>query len=384
MSHPISKILREIEKYVPSGTAEEWDNVGLLAGDPDWKTTGAVISVDLTEETIALAAKKGFRLIVNHHPCIFPRSRGLARLVAGPKSSSNLIFQALTQGIAVAAYHTNFDRCALEVVEDICRHLKMEPRGRFIERPREKLRTSLMKLVVFVPVTHADSVKKAICEAGAGQIGRYDFCTFSGSGEGTFRGGKGTKPFLGKSGQLEKAKELRLETVFPRGMEKPILKAMSKAHPYEEVAYDLYALEQEPNAAGMAMGLGYGVWGDFPTAKPFPELEQSVKSLFKIDGFWLTGRTPRSVKRIGFVAGKGASFIGAAIAAECDLFITGEAGYHSALEGSRKGMPVMELGHRESERLFLKTMGKWLASLGLKTAELDVPTQKIWFGGKSK
>ncbi len=369
----ISEIIRVLEARAPSGTAEDWDNVGLLLGDPDWKTSGAVVSVDLTPKSIELARSKGFRLIINHHPCIFPKTRGLARITAGGSGTSGIVFEAMRAGIAVAAYHTNFDQCALEVIQSVAQGIGAVPKGRLLEKPAG----SLTKLVVFVPRTHLEKVRRAIMDAGAGQIGNYDSCSFSVAGEGTFRGGEATNPFLGQPGRLEKAEEVRLETVFPKGFQKQVLQALFAAHPYEEVAFDLYPLKQEPANQGIIPGLGYGFWGDFPKAKAFSDLAQDVKRLFKINGFWMTEPVPTRVKRVGFVAGKGGSFLSPARAAGCDLLITGEAGYHTALEGVRQGIGVMELGHRESERFFRSTVRSWLKEAGLKSVELDQATQKI-------
>jgi dinuclear metal center YbgI/SA1388 family protein len=375
---PIHQIIAGLERLAPSSTAEKWDNVGLLAGDPGWTTSSAVVAVDLTEQAIETAVKKGARLIVNHHPCIFPKSRGLSRIVPdsgpGPKSGiSSLIFEAIRQGIAVAAYHTNFDQCSLEVVHAISQALGVTPKGRLIEAGEP----SLLKLVVFVPETHLEKVRDAITGAGAGHIGQYDRCTFGTKGEGTFRGSDQTKPRIGKPGRLEKANEVRLETVLPRGLKKAVLAALRAAHPYEEVAFDLYSLEQGPAPVGLVRGLGYGFWGNFPSPKAFSEVTQSVTQTFNTNGFMLTppGGLAKSAKskirRIGFSPGKGASFVEAAAQAGCDLFITGEAGYHAALDGARKGMAVLELGHRESEFFFAPVVEGWLSEMGLKTYGLN-------------
>jgi dinuclear metal center YbgI/SA1388 family protein len=378
MPGTVAQALRALEARAPAGTAEAWDNVGLLVGDPGWKTAGAVVTIDLTAEAIRAAKARGHRLIVTHHPCIFPRSKGLSKVTPG------LVFDAVRAGVAVAACHTNFDRCALEVVEQVSRALGARPRGRLVE----KAAGSLVKLAVFVPVSHAEAVREAVCGAGAGQIGDYDSCSFQVAGTGTFRGGKGTSPFLGRPGQLESVEEMRLETIFPKGLERPVLEALFRAHPYEEVAYDLYPVEQGPAQSGIVRGQGYGFWGELEGATSFPELCRRVKAVFDVLGFWVTdspGKLPkRRVQRVAFVAGKGAAFIDVAAASGCDLFITGEAGYHSALHGSRRGMAVLELGHRESERFFPSTVAGWLRKEGFRAVELDLPTQTIWRGGKQK
>ncbi len=369
---PIAEVLRALNERAPLGAAEEWDNVGLLVGDSSVETPGAVLSIDLTFEAIELAVQKGYRLIIIHHPCIFPKNRGLSRIVSGSP-----VFEAIQKGIAVAAYHTNFDQCSLEVVETITQGLQIQPKGRFLE----KSFGSLLKLVTFVPLEHVEKVRNALCEAGAGFIGKYDSCTYGLQGEGTFRGGVNSNPFIGSPGQLEKVQELRLETILPRGMREVVLNALLAAHPYEEVAYDFYPLEQSPAGEGLIRGLGYGFWGEFPSPRAFSDVVKDVKSLFNIHGFWITNPTPSHVSRVGFVAGKGASFVEAAVAKKCDLFITGEVGYHAALGGLRRGMTVMELGHRESEKFFVETIKNWLSCLGLGFIETQTPTQKIWSGG---
>jgi len=368
----VKDVLQVIEQRAPQGCAEEWDNVGLLAGDPNWKTHGAVVCVDLTEEAIRLAEKRGYRLIVNHHPCIFPKGKGLSQILP-----QDLVFTALQKGIAVAACHTNFDQCAIEVIDLLAQGLGLQVRGRLIEKPSRVLK----KCVVYVPLSHLTQVRGALLEAGAGQVGQYDLCSFYSEGEGTFRGKEGCQPYLGEVGEFESVKEARLEVVFPKGLQAQILKALKSSHPYEEVAYDLYSLDQRSSSLGVVRGLGYGFWGEFKKPKPFSDVARGVRNLFGINGFWMTHPAPKKVLRIGFVAGKGASFLEAAAAAQCDLFITGEAGYHSVLMGARKGVSVMELGHRESERFFLHVMGNWLSAEGLKVAEVHTPTQQIWSGG---
>jgi dinuclear metal center YbgI/SA1388 family protein len=374
----IQELIAKINARTPVGTAEDWDNVGLLVGDPSRKTSGAVVSIDLTRAALDAAKAKGYGLIVTHHPCIFPKSRGLSRVTAGG-GMAGLVYESAAHGIAVFSTHTNFDQCALEVPQQICEALGVKPVGRLIEKGG---RGSLLKLSVFVPKTHSEAVRAALCDAGAGRIGQYDSCTFGTLGQGTFRGNENSNPFLGKPGKLEIAEEIRLETLLPRGLEAPVLKALKKAHPYEEIAYDLFPVEQGPVAVGLNPGIGYGFYGDFAEPKTFPVVAQHVKALFQVDGFWVSEPVPQTIRRIGFVAGKGASFVGAAAAVGCDLFITGEAGYHTALEGSRAGVCVMELGHRESELFFVKTVARWLEEEGLRVEVTNAPTQRL--GGFSQ
>lgn len=370
-SPSLASILYEIEKRTPPGTAEKWDNVGLLVGNTRAVVKGAVISIDLTEEALESAKRLGYSLIINHHPCIFPKQKGIARVTSS--GATKLIYEAARAGISVVATHTNFDQCALEVPAAVSKALGFKPMGRLFEGDE----ASFTKLVVFVPKTHLERVRDALCAAGAGKIGRYDTCAFSVEGEGTFRGGEGTKPFLGERGKTERVREMRLETVFPRGLKRQVLQALRSSHPYEEIAYDLYRVEQEPAKVGLVSGLGYGVYGDLPKAIPFSEISKRVRKAFQVDGFLMTEPTPKRIRRIGFVAGKGASFVGSAKASGCDLFITGEAGYHVAREAAAMGIGVLEVGHRESEIFFLKTMAGWCKQWGISSKVLNAPVQKF-------
>jgi dinuclear metal center YbgI/SA1388 family protein len=364
----LATILADLEKRTPAGTAEKWDNVGLLIGDRrvSAKIKGAIISIDLTAESVATAKRLGYSLILNHHPCIFPRSKGIARV-------DGLVHEAAREGISVVATHTNFDRCALEVPDFVSKALGFNPIGRLYEEEDPEF----VKLVVFVPKTHLEKVRDSVCAAGAGKIGRYSTCTFALQGKGSFRAGEGTTPYIGKRGALEVTEEFRIETVFPRGLKKRVLAAMRESHPYEEIAYDLYRVEQEPSAVGLVSGLGYGVYGDLPEALPFEVVARRVKKAFKIGAFLLTDPAPKRVKRIGFVAGKGSGFAASAKRLGCDLFITGEAGYHVAREAANGGVAVLEVGHRESEIYFLQTVERWCGEWGIRSKVLNTPVQKM-------
>jgi len=370
----VSELLEKFEQKAPQGTAAEWDPVGLLVGDAKKEITSAVVSVDLSRRALDLAVAQGANVIINHHPCIFPKAHGLSRVTADrSEDTTTLVYEAIQKGIQIIACHTNFDQCALEVVEKITASLGAKPMGRLIDSHD----SALLKLSVFVPETHLEKVRTAICEAGAGHIGNYDFCTFAVAGEGTFRGLDGAKPFVGKVGELEKASEKRLETVFPAGLKNRVLKAMRQSHPYEEVAYDLYEVLQKPQSKGLSVGLGYGFFADFEKKLPFQDVATKIKKTFGVDAFMITPSEPGTIKRVGYVPGKGSSFINTALSNGCDLFITGEVGYHGAMGMAKKGMAVAELGHRHSECYFPIVIQEWLQSWGVKSTCEDEPTQRI-------
>lgn len=369
----IVDILQFLEVRAPSFTAESWDNVGLLVGDPQWEAAGAVVSIDLTKEAIDLALQHDYRLIITHHPCIFPATsqkgyHGLARITP----DESLIFQSLQKKISVLAIHTNFDHSSMEVIDLICKGLGLEYTGRLLNTQSSGV-GGMLKLATFVPESHLESVRLALCEAGAGHIGNYDSCTFSSQGEGTFRGKTRSQPFIGKEGRLEKVREFKLETIFSPTIQKKVLSALFSSHPYEEIAYDLISLEKH---------LPYGFYGDYSSPLSLDSFSQRLISLFRVPGFLLTtALDTKFVRKIGFVAGKGVSFLEQALAVGCDLFLTGEVGYHAAFTSMKRGLSVIELGHCESERFFIDTLERWFAELGLSTISIRTSTQKLWLGG---
>lgn len=373
----IHQILKNLEERAPRSAAEPWDNVGLLVGDAQEQTRGVVVSVDLTWDAIAEAKKKGYRAILNHHPCIFPKGKGPSAITADAQDTSSLIYKCIQEGISVIATHTNFDQCALEVVESISQAMGVTPKGRI----QEKAVGSLVKLVVFVPQDHLDAVRTAVLNAGAGHIGQYDQCAFVLEGTGSFRALEGADPFLGKvqtkEGPGERVQEARLETVVPRTLLKQVLVAMESAHPYEEVAYDIYPVEQAPAGKGVIAGLGYGFYGSFEKPLSARVFSERVKKTWGVKNFLATQFFPEKVSSFAFTPGKGSSFVRAVAAKKVDVYITGEVGYHSAMEATRLGLAVIELGHRESEYFYLKTASSWVKELGLKCSVLNVPTQKM-------
>jgi len=375
----IGSILKELEKKAPSASAYSWDNVGLLAGDPEWDTKGAVATIDLDHFCVETCLKRGFSLIITHHPVIFPKNRGLSKLTPqNPKT--DLILKCVANKIAIVTLHTNLDSYSLEPLQEIADLLSITPKGRL----RSKKEDGLNKLVVFVPEQSAETVRKAIGEAGAGHIGNYSQCSFRTQGIGTFLGGDATRPVIGKQGQLEEVKEVRLETVMPLGITPVVVQAMLEVHPYEEVAYDVYRLTGASKEVGFAPSMGIGFWGEFSEARSFSDVTTHVKRAFQINGFRLTPSRSKAVegdyKRIAFSPGSGNEILDAAVDSGSQLLITGEVGYHEALEASRRGLVVMELGHRESEAFTLAALGRWASELGLEVETSMEPTQSIEMG----
>ena len=373
----ISQMIEMIEARAPLSCAESWDNVGLICGDSKQKLKGVAIGVDLTEALLKFAVQKKANLIILHHPPIFPKGRGVGRLILGRSNDLNtLLLQAFKLNLCVYVAHTNFDRCALDGMIALSYALGSTAVARVWEEPEEG-ETLLKKLVTYIPVDHFEAVRDALYMVGCGHIGNYDCCGFGISGFGNFRPLSGASPFFGKVGELEEKEEIRLETIFVSGMEGVVLETLKNAHPYEEVAYDIYAVEQSPVLKGLVWGLGYGFVAELKKPMSYEAFARKVKSVFKVKSFITNQVTPKTVKRIAFTPGKGASFLRSVRAHKADVYITGEVGYHGSIDAARNGLNVIELGHRESELYFLRTVEAWCKEWTVPGAVLDERMQRV-------
>ncbi len=373
----LQTLLKQLETRIPASLAESWDPVGLVVGNPKSSVRGVVVGVDLTEALLAEAGRKKANVIVIHHPPLFPKGKGLARLVpGGAETREQLLLECYRRGIGVVVAHTNFDRGAIDGMVNLARALGAEPTARVLEVPKEG-RSLMKKLVTYIPVDHYERVRDALYLAGCGHLGQYDCCGFGTSGVGNFRPLKGASPFIGAVGELEEVEEIRLETLVVAGMESVAIRALKEAHPYEMVAYDLIPLDPVPGMKGMVWGLGYGFVGQLKTPVSYSEFVRRVKRVFQVKSFLTNQHTPKSVRSIAFTPGSGSSFVGAVQSQGVDVYLTGEVGYHASLEAARQGLSVFELGHRESEHYFLKTFESWMKEWEIPVSVLDERTQRI-------
>jgi dinuclear metal center YbgI/SA1388 family protein len=373
----VSDLLSAIESRIPPKASEAWDNVGLMTGDARQVLRGVVIGVDLTETLLREAVRAKANVIILHHPPMFPKGRGVGRLIIGRENELNtLLLRAFQKNICVYVAHTNFDRCALDGMMRLAHDLGADAYARVWEAP-EAGETLLKKLVTYVPVDHFEAVRDALYMVGCGHIGNYDCCGFSTAGFGNYRPLQGASPFLGKVGEMEEVEEVRLETLVVAGMEQVAIETLKESHPYEEVAYDLYPVEQAPVQKGLVWGMGYGFVAELKKPVSFAQFVKTVKRVFRVDAFLANAVTPKKVSRIAFTPGKGVSFVSSVRSHRPDVYITGEVGYHASLDALRAGMSILELGHRESEHYFLKTFAAWCAEWRVPARVLDERTQGV-------
>ena len=240
----LAAITNYLESLAPLNYQEDYDNSGLIVGNPNDEVNAALVALDCTEQIVEEAIAKGCDLIITHHPIVF---KGLKKF-NGKTYVERVVQKAIKNNIALYAIHTNLDHVAHGVSGEICKRLGVE--NAKILAPKNSL---LKKLVTFCPTAQANEVRNALFSAGGGDISNYSECSFNVEGTGTFKAGNGTNPFVGQVGEQHREAEVRIETIFKVQDERKILLALLENHPYEEVAYDIYALENKLNNVGAGM-----------------------------------------------------------------------------------------------------------------------------------
>jgi len=340
MAVTLSEFVRWLEGLIPPSFQEDYDNSGLQVGDPSAVVSSVLLTVDVTPEVIEEAVSGGFDLVLSHHPLIF---RPLKRLTFGSNSEA-CVAAAIRNGISVYSAHTSFDNLGSGVSRILAEKIGLEG-----IRVLEPLKGRLMKLVTFVPESHAGAVRDALFAAGAGSIGNYDSCSFNVRGEGTFRAGEGADPFAGRVGELHTEPEVRIEVVLPSHLKGTCISAMLAAHPYEEVAWDLIALENEYTGAGA------GAAGTLPAPLAGTALLERLRALTGLPVIRYSGDPARTVTTVAVCGGAGSHLISSAVRAGADAFITGDIKYHTFADAPGE-MLVADIGHYESEKFSLEIL----------------------------
>ena len=334
----IQDLVGLINALYPPAYAEEWDNVGLQVGDPAAEVRRVLVCLDAGAPALDAALAAGAEAVIAHHPLVFQPLKNV--VPAG--ETGRLLYRAIREGIAVLAVHTNLDRAPEGLNHWLAGILGLPQAAPLVSDV-----TDLVKLAVFVPTGYEEEVATALFAAGAGRVGNYDRCSFRTSGTGTFRPGPGTNPFLGREGETESAREVRLETVLPRAAVGRALEKLVKAHPYEEVACDLIPLENRRE------DMGLGRIGRLPEATTLGKFAERVKVALETPTVRVVGAPESRVAKVALCGGSGASVIGEAVRQGADVLVTGDIKYHEARKAESHGLGVIDAGHFYTERLMI-------------------------------
>lgn len=330
----LKEVVQNIEEVFQMSLAESYDNVGLLCGNPDRDVAGILVAHDALETVVDEAIEKNLNLIVCFHPIIFS---GLKTLT-GKNYVEKSVLKAIENKIAIYAIHTAFDNDGLGVNFGICE--KLELINHQILMPKQE---QLVQLSVHVPRENAVELKDALFSAGAGNIGNYDECSFTISGEGSFRPLEGANPYSGSLNEREISDEVLVSVIAEKFKINKIVAAMKSAHPYEEVAYQIVELKNENHHVGL------GRFGDLETEMHAEEFLKMVQEKFGLKVIRHSNILNKKIKRVGVLGGSGASGIAAAKWVKCDAYLTGDLKYHDFFQAENE-MLLCDIGHFESEQ----------------------------------
>ncbi len=318
----------------PFPLQESYDNSGIQLGSPQKNVQRGIVCLDVTPDVVKEAIKKECDLIVCHHPLIF---KGLTS-ITGKNDTEAIIMEAIKRDIAIVAIHTNLDKVHHGVNHELGERLGLQDMR--ILLPEAGL---LKKLVTFCPTAQADQVRAALFEAGAGVIGNYDCCSFNSEGNGSFRAGDGSNPFTGALNELHYEPEVRIETIFPAYLQAMVLKALTDSHPYEEVAYDIYSLDNAFDKVGS------GMIGELEAPMPAKDFLAYVKRQLGVPFLRHSAIAHPDIKRVAICGGSGSFLLHQAIKAGAHAFVTADIKYHQFFDAERKVL-LVDAGHYETEQ----------------------------------
>jgi len=330
----IKEIISVLEKMAPLAYAEDFDNVGLLVGNQDENCTGVLVCHDALENVIKEAIAKNCNFIVCFHPILFS---GLKK-ITGKNYVERAVLKAVKNDIAIYAVHTALDNHQNGVNKIFCDALGLKNTKVLI--PKEGF---VQKLVTYTVPENVDLVRSALFEVGAGSIGNYDNCSFNSEGTFTFQGNENSNPVIGERGKLHTGTEIKIEVTFEKQLQVKILKALFSNHIYEEVAYEIYNLENSHQ------NIGLGMIGELETEMQEKDFLLYVKEKMKADGIRHSEYLGRPIKKVAVLGGSGSFAIKKAIQAGADAFLTADLKYHQFYEAENQ-LLLADIGHFESER----------------------------------
>ena len=334
----IGNIVDYLEKEFPLAMQESYDNCGLICGRKEWEIQSVLICLDSIESVVDEAIQLGANLIIAHHPIIF---KGLKK-ITGSNYIERVIEKCIQNRIALYAIHTNLDNHYYGVNRAIAAHLNLK--NLEILSPKK---SSLFKLVVFVPKEAIDLVDAAVFNAGGGRIGNYSECHFKSEGIGTFKPNELANPTLGSKQIRSFVNEFRVEYLVNTYRINSVIEAMKRAHPYEEVAYEIYPILNENQEEGA------GMIGELEN--PMNELEflSLLKKEFRCGTIRHTKFLNKEISKVAFCGGSGSFLLQNAIRSKADVFITGDFKYHEFFDAEDK-IVIADIGHFESEQFTSK------------------------------
>jgi len=329
----IKEVILHLERKFPLYWQEEYDNCGVQCGDKEQEITGALVCFNFSEKAIEEAIARNANLIISHHPLIF---KGLQK-IEPTSPTGRMIFKAIQHKLVLYSMHTNIDN-GIEGGNWLFAK-KLGLKELKVLAPKEAL---FRKLVFYAPNGEEVPIIDALFTAGCGAVGNYINCSFRAEGKGTFQPLKSANPFIGQADVTEMVDEVRVEMIFPKAIQQKVIKTLYRHHPYEEPAFDIFALENSISQIGL------GSIGTLPQSMRAEYFFDVMKKELNIEYFRISGKTDRTIQKVAVCGGSGSSFIRTAFAAGADIFITGDVKYHDFFSVDNQ-MIIADIGHFEGE-----------------------------------
>lgn len=340
----ITEITNFLETIAPPTLKENYDNSGLLVGNPSWECSGVICCLDALEEIVDEAISKNYNLVIAHHPIIFG---GLKKLT-GANYVERCVIKAIKNDIAIYAIHTNLDNILNGVNGMIAKKLGLKN----VQILSQKSRL-IKKLYFYTPAANASKLMNAIFDIGGGNIGNYSECSFTVNGKGTFKPNEYARPFVGEKDKRHEDEELKIEIIFPAHLQNKILHALKTNHPYEEIAYEIITLDNEHQQ------MGSGIVGELAEALPETDFLKKLKEIFGLHALKHTALLQKHVKKIAVCGGAGSFLIKNAIYSKSDIYISSDFKYHEYFDADKK-IIIADIGHFESEQFTIDLLAQLL------------------------
>lgn len=328
------EIIKYLEDWAPKGIAQEKDNAGLQVGNPGHKVKNLMLSLDLSEKVIDDAIRKQCNFIFTHHPFLY---HPIKRLDLSADRKARMIQKLVFNNITLYSAHTNLDFTKNGVSHQLAKRLQLKN-----IKPIKNLSEHQLKLIVFVPAPDLDKVAEAVHKAGGGIIGEYSHCSFRTTGTGTFKGSLQSRPTIGNRGKLETTEEVKLEIIIDEWKTNEIIRAMTEAHPYEEVAYDLIPLRNKN------VNFGIGILGELAKPLESKAFLRLVATKLRTNNLRYTQGKVGKIKTVAVCGGSCGDLVDELITKNIDAFVTSDLKYHTFQEAERKIL-LIDAGHYETE-----------------------------------
>ena len=339
------EITNELEKLAPLAYAEDFDNVGLLVGDRQAEVSKILVTLDTTEEVVKEAIEKGANLIVSFHPIIFS---GMKK-ITGKNYVERVVQLAIKNDINIYATHTALDNSQFGVNFQIAKQLNLKNTEILIPQ-----KDTLRHLVTYVPTANAANLRQALSDAGAGSIGDYDSCSFNLEGTGTFRAKDGASPYVGEIGKIQYEPETRISVIFTKHLQNSILKTLRENHPYEEVAYEIFPLENVNQTIGM------GMIGELDSEMEESDFLSYLKDKMQTKSVRHSKLIGKKIKKVAVLGGSGSFAIAPAKQKGADVFVTADLKYHDFFQ-AENDILLADMGHYESEQFTKNLLTAYLS-----------------------